>query len=290
MKSMTGCGRGQVIQDGLEITVELKSVNHRFLDISLRLPRNLQFLEEMIRTEIGQKVRRGHFEVFINVQRQNSGDRKVEIDETLAKEYAEAAAKLSTVTGIPHSLTIADIMSFEGVVNVTEKETDENEILTICRKALDEALEHLDIMRKREGVSLASDLTKHLELAAGFREQILERAPAVVEDYRQRLTARLSHLDIEPVEPQRLAQEVALMADHCAIDEELSRLESHIKQMKLYIQTDGEIGKKMDFLIQEMNRETNTIGSKASDAAIARYVVDMKSEIEKLREQIQNVE
>lgn len=287
---MTGCGRGQVIQDGLELTLELKSVNHRFLDISLRLPRNLQFLEEMIRSEIGQKARRGHFEVFINVQRQTSGDRKVGIDENLAKEYAEAAGRLSAITGIQHSLTIADVMALEGVVTVTERETDENEIAIVCGKALKEALDHLDMMRKREGDSLASDLTKHLELAAALREQILRRAPMVVEDYRQKLTARLSHLDIEPVDPQRLAQEVALMADRCAIDEELSRLESHIKQMRLYIQADGEIGKKMDFLIQEMNRETNTIGSKASDAEIARYVVDLKSEIEKLREQIQNVE
>ena len=145
-------------------------------------------------------------------------------------------------------------------------------------------------MREREGAHLKKDLRLHLDAADVLRGQILNRAPAVVDEYREKLETRLKNLLTESVEPQRLAQEVAIMADRCAIDEELARLDSHIRQMRKYLESDGEIGKKMDFLIQEMNREANTIGSKASDASIAQYVVDLKSEIEKLREQIQNVE
>ena len=287
---MTGCGRGQIARNGFVITVELKSVNHRFLDISLRLPRNLQFLEEMIRSVISTRVSRGHFEVFINIERENSCGRKVRIDEHLAGEYVAAAEKLSIATGVASCLTMNELMAFDGVVCIDDDENDEEMIIDISREALTEALTQLEMMREREGANLASDLLTHLEMTSDLRKKVLERAPAVVDEYRQRLAIRLNRLDIEPVEPQRLAQEVALMADRCAIDEELSRLDSHIAQMRTYLKANGEIGKKMDFLIQEMNRETNTIGSKASDAQIARYVVDMKSEIEKLREQIQNVE
>lgn len=167
---------------------------------------------------------------------------------------------------------------------------DEEQVSALCALAVADAVEQLVEMRQREGAALREDLLSHLDNAAVLREEILDRAPRVVEEYRTKLQARLDRMLNEPVDPARLAQEVALMADRCAIDEELSRLDSHIHQMRSYLDAEGEIGKKMDFLIQEMNRETNTIGSKASDARIAQAVVDMKSEIEKLREQIQNVE
>ena len=167
---------------------------------------------------------------------------------------------------------------------------DEELVSAICAEATEAAAAQLVQMREREGTHLKEDLKLHLDAADALRGQILNRAPMVVDEYREKLEARLKNLLTESVEPQRLAQEVAIMADRCAIDEELARLDSHIRQMRKYLESDGEIGKKMDFLIQEMNREANTIGSKASDAAIAQHVVDLKSEIEKLREQIQNVE
>ena len=176
----------------------------------------------------------------------------------------------------------------DGVTTVTERAPDEEALTAQCREVTALAMQHLTDMRIREGAHLRDDLQVHLDAAAALREQIASRAPQVVEEYRLRLTERLARLPIEPVDPARLAQEVALMADKCAIDEELSRLESHIAQMHVYLDVSGETGKKMDFLIQEMNREANTIGSKCSDAQMAQNVVNLKSEIEKMREQIQN--
>ena len=290
MLSMTGLGRCQMQQGDWEITVELKSVNHRFLDVSLRLPRNLSFLEETVRKRLAAGLKRGHVDVFLTVRNVSSGSAAIETDDALAVSYAEAARHLSAVTGLANTLTMAELMRLEGVVTVTEAELDEEAVTALCADAVDGAVKQLVDMRVREGENLRIDLADHLDKAAALREQILTRAPGVIDDYRARLTARLAQLPIEPVDPARLAQEVALMADKCAIDEELSRLDSHIGQLRGYLNVKGEIGKKMDFLIQEMNREANTIGSKASDASIAQCVVDLKSEIEKLREQIQNVE
>ena len=167
---------------------------------------------------------------------------------------------------------------------------DQETVAALCGGAANAALDQLVRMREKEGENLKADLKVYLEEAAGLRQTILTRAPLVIQDYRTKLDARLKTMDVQDVDPQRLAQEVALMADRCAVDEELARLDSHIRQLESYLETEGEIGKKMDFLIQEMNREANTIGSKASDAEIAQAVVNLKSAIEKLREQIQNVE
>jgi len=290
MRSMTGCGRCQLARGDWEITVELKSVNHRFLDISMRLPRSLSFLEETVRQVLSGGMKRGHVDVFVTVRRVGSSERQVEVDEPLANAYAAAAEKLSRLTGMENTLTMAQLMRMEGVVTLAEADMDEEAVAALTRETAQGALAQLDDMRLKEGVNLRADLAEHLDKAAALREKVLERAPHVVEEYRARLTQKLQNLPIEPVEPQRLAQEVAILADRCAIDEELSRLDSHIGQLRRYFDVQGEVGKKMDFLIQEMNRETNTIGSKASDALIAQCVVDMKSEIEKLREQIQNVE
>ena len=290
MRSMTGCGRSQQREGAWEVTVELKAVNHRFLDIACRLPRSLAFLEEIVRKTLNARLRRGHVDVFVTVARTDASDRQVQVDEALAAAYRDAAERLAEVLGRAQRLDLAQLMAMEGVVTVTESDMDEEAVSAACRRAMDEAIDQLCAMREREGESLRADLTVHLDAAAALRENILLRAPKVVEDYRTRLQQRLAQLGADGVEPQRVAQEVAIMADRCAIDEELSRLESHIGQLRAYLDTKGEIGKKLDFLIQEMNREANTIGSKASDAQIAQQVVDLKSEIEKLREQVQNVE
>ena len=290
MRSMTGCGRSQQREGAWEVTVELKAVNHRFLDIACRLPRSLAFLDEIVRKALNARLQRGHVDVFVTVARTDASDRQVQVDEALAAAYRDAAERLAEVLGRAQRLDLAQLMAMEGVVTVTESDMDEEAVSAACRRAMDEAIDQLCAMRAREGDSLRADLTVHLDAAAALRESILLRAPKVVEDYRTRLQQRLAQLGADGVEPQRVAQEVAIMADRCAIDEELSRLQSHIGQLRAYLDAQGETGKKMDFLIQEMNREANTIGSKASDAQIAQLVVDLKSEIEKLREQVQNVE
>lgn len=290
MRSMTGCGSGKVQQDGWEVTVDLKTVNHRFLDIGMRLPRNLSFLEQTVRDCISRKISRGHADVFLTVKRTDASAVDIECDEDLAGRYLEAAKQIAGKTGVQNDLTVSRLMKMEGVLTLNEREKDEELVSSICAEATGIAAAQLVQMREREGAHLREDLTVHLDAADALRTMILKRAPAVVDEYREKLETRLKNLLTEPVEPQRLAQEVAIIADRCAIDEELARLDSHIRQMRKYLESENEIGKKMDFLIQEMNREANTIGSKASDAAIAQLVVDLKSEIEKLREQIQNVE
>lgn len=224
----------------------------------------------------------------LTLRRISGSDSDVTVDETLAAAYMQAANTLQAATGAANDLTVSRLMQLDGVTTVTERALDEEALAAQCREVTALAMQHLTDMRIREGAHLRDDLQVHLDAAAALREQIASRAPQVVEEYRLRLTERLARLPIEPVDPARLAQEVALMADKCAIDEELSRLESHIAQMHVYLDVSGETGKKMDFLIQEMNREANTIGSKCSDAQMAQNVVNLKSEIEKMREQIQN--
>ena len=287
MRSMTGYGRCQKQQGEWEVTVELRAVNHRYLDVAMRLPRNLLFLEDGVRKGLASLVR-GHVDVYITVRQLAGASREVQTDAALASAYVEAARALRDATGAPDDMTVVRLMQLEGVTTLTEAAMDEEAVSALCAETLAGAVAQLDDMRLREGENLRADLAEHLDKVAALREQVVAYAPKVVEEYRQRLTDRLAKLPIEPVDPARLAQEVALMADKCAIDEELSRLVSHITQLRRYLDMQGETGKKMDFLIQEMNRETNTIGSKCSDAAIAQCVVDMKSEIEKLREQIQN--
>ena len=290
MQSMTGCGSGKVQRDGWEVTVDVKTVNHRFLDIGMRLPRSLAFLEQTVRDMLGRNIRRGHADVFVTVKRADMSAVDVECDIDLAERYLAAATQIAYKTGAENDMTVGRLMEMEGVLTLNEREMNEELVASICAEATEIAAVQLTGMRRREGAHLKEDLRIHLDEADRLRGLILERAPKVVEEYREKLENRLKALLTEAVEPQRIAQEVAIIADRCAIDEELARLDSHIRQMHKYLESTGEIGKKMDFLIQEMNREANTIGSKASDAAIAQYVVDLKSEIEKLREQIQNVE
>ncbi len=290
MQSMTGCGTGRVQRNGWEVTAEIKSVNHRFLDLGLRLPRNIAFLEPVVREETGKTLKRGHVDVFLTVRSTESSAVQISVDEELARQYCETGKVLEGTIGAEYDMSVSKLLAMEGVVTLTEKEMDQSLISAMCADALRTALEQMTVMRGKEGAHLKEDLRIHLDAVAELRLKVLERAPKVVTEYREKLGERLKALLTEGVDPQRLAQETAIMADRCAIDEELARLESHIVQMRSFLEAEGETGKKMDFLIQEMNREVNTIGSKAQDAEIAKYVVDLKSEIEKLREQVQNVE
>ncbi|MBQ8536441.1 MAG: YicC family protein [Clostridia bacterium] len=290
MQSMTGYGRRQLSADGREMTVELKTVNHRFLDLSFRMPRNLGFLEEIIRKELPKQLKRGHVDVFIAYRNTRADAREVRVDESLLKAYQEAMAKAAAQVTAENDVRLSHMVQFPEVLTVQEREEDQEAVSALAHEALNLALEDVKAMRTREGEALKADLTFHLKELERLAALIAQQAPEVAKAYRARLEARLAQLPIEPVEPQRLAQEVAIFADKCAIDEELSRLSSHVTQFYQMLEAKGETGRKLDFLVQELNREINTIGSKASDAAITQWVVDAKSEIEKLREQVQNVE
>lgn len=290
MRSMTGCGNGKVQREGWEVTAELKTVNHRFLDISMRLPRNIAFLEQGIRETIADGLKRGHTDVFIAVKKTEGSSVQINVDQDLARKYYEAAESLSHNLSAENDLSVSGLLSLEGVMTLCEQEMDRDLITDICNEAVSCAVQNVISMREREGSHLREDLRYHLDRVCALRESIVQRAPEIVLEYRKKLETRISSILPEGLDPQRLAQEVAVMADRCAIDEELARLESHLRQMYRYLDAETEIGKKMDFMIQEMNREANTIGSKAQDEQITLLVVELKSEIEKLREQIQNVE
>ena len=288
MQSMTGYGRHRVCRDGRELTLELKAVNHRFLDLSFRLPKNLAFLEDVLRNRINQSnLRRGHVDVFVTYQNTRTDAREVRIDEALLTAFNQAVHGMRKQLDSYRRASAAEVLTLSGALTVAQAEEDTEAVTELAMEAFEGALNALVAMRDREGQHLADDLLANLDELARLRGQILLRAPAVPEDFRKRLTARLEEWDVA-VDPQRIAQEVAIMADRCAIDEELSRLEGHIAQFTDSIHHGAEVGRKLDFLLQEMNREVNTMGSKASDAQITQSVVDAKCVIEKLREQVQN--
>ncbi len=289
MQSMTGYGRHRVCRDGREITLELKAVNHRFLDISFRMPKNLAFLEDVLRTRINQSnLRRGHVDVFITYQNTRTDAQQVRIDETVLQAFNQAVKAADKELSHYRRASVAEVLEMSGALSVVQAEEDTEAVTELALEAFDGAAEALAAMRDREGQHLADDLLANLDELARLREQILVRAPEVPEDFRKRLNARLEEWNVAAADPQRIAQEVAIMADRCAIDEELSRLEGHIAQFADSIRHGAEVGRKLDFLLQEMNREVNTTGSKASDAQITQCVVDAKCVIEKLREQVQN--
>lgn len=290
MQSMTGYGRRQVTLDGREMTVEVKTVNHRFLDISIRMPRNLGFMEDGVRKQLGSVLKRGHADVFIAYRNLREDAREVMVDEALLTAYQKAMKKAAHITDTKNTMMLSNYVTLPDVLRITEGEEDQAAVLTLFHQTAATVLEDVCAMRKREGNALKADLVFHLNALEELGQRIGQKAPMVAQMYRERLEARLNELPIAPVEPQRLAQEVALFADKCAIDEELSRLASHIAQMRELMERGGEAGRKLDFLVQELNREVNTIGSKAADAEITSWVVEAKSEIEKLREQVQNVE
>ena len=294
MRSMTGYGKRLRSLDGREMTVELKTVNHRFLDVSCRLPRALAFAEDALRRQLGQTLRRGHVDVNVSYLNLRQDAREVRVDEGLVLQYREALLNARQIAGKERS-SVRDedvrwILEQPEVLQITVREEDQEAVLSLLTDTLADALADVNAMREREGEALKEDLAFHLDEVARLRDEIAALAPKVPLIYQEKLKARVKELGVKELDEQRLAQEVALMADRCAIDEELSRLESHIAQMREALRAEGEIGRRLDFLTQELNREVNTIGSKASDAEITKKVVAAKSEIEKLREQVQNVE
>ena len=290
MQSMTGYGRGRAERDGREIAVELKSVNHRFLDLSFRIPRNLGFLEETARKLLGERLARGHVDVFVNYQNRREDASVLRIDTAKAAALYEAGKELGTALSLPQSLSVSDLLRFPDVVTSAENEEDADAVRTLFEEALSQALTELVAMRGVEGGNLRRDLLSKAQAIDTLRQEIAELAPQVVLQYRERLHERLTDLLQGKLDEARFTTEVAIFADRASIDEELVRLVSHLKQIRDLAEEDAPVGRRLDFLVQELNREFNTIGSKAMDAEIARRVVAGKNEIEKMREQVQNVE
>jgi len=270
--------------------MELKSVNHRYLDINFRIPKPLSFVEESLRNTIrGSGVKRGHLEVAVTYRNDRTDAKTIALDRALVMQCAQETQELSIALQ-KESPSVFELIKLCDALTVSQVEEDAEEVTTLVREAFAQAFDQLQRMRTAEGAVLADDLRAHLQSAGSIAAQITKLAPQVPQEYRERLLKRLAEWEADVADPARIAQEVALMADRCAIDEELSRLQSHFQQFAACFTKTGETGRRMDFLLQEMNREVNTIGSKASNAEISARVVDMKSVLEKIREQVQNVE
>lgn len=291
MYSMTGFGKGTAANDGRELTVELKSVNNRFLDVGTRLPRQLSFLEDTIRASVSAGLSRGHVDVFVNYRNDRSDSKTVKIDEKLAKAYFEAAKALEEQFGIRNDCTASSVLRLPDVTEIVNADEDTEAIIALAKEAAEAAVENLRLMRLAEGMRLKKDLSEHEQNLKDILAGIEERAPLVPQEYREKLNARIAEvLTGTDIDKARLATEVALYADHAAIDEEIARMKSHFAHFDALLEDSEPTGRKFDFLVQEMNRECNTIGSKANDSALTDLVLAAKAEIEKLREQIQNIE
>lgn len=289
MFSMTGYGRATGELEGRQLTIELKSVNHRFLDLSFRMPRNLMFLEDEARKRIGARLSRGHVDVFMTYRNLRFDARTVSVDRALFDAYAKA---LDTVadSGLRDDRSLMAIARMPDVMVIAEAEEDQDALRELLRETLDQALDQLTAMRAREGVEMAADLKRKVDAIERMTVEIERRYPETVAEYTARLRASIEELIGQDVDETRLLTEVAVMADRSAIAEETVRLKSHIGQLRECFEKAEPIGRRLDFLVQELNREVNTISSKSQDIPITRLAVDCKAEIEKLREQLQNVE
>ena len=291
IKSMTGFGQGEAGDSRFFVQVEMKAVNHRYLDMFFRIPKQYSQLEETVRSIISRRVSRGRFEVVLSLEEFGDQERIVETNKALLQGYLRALEAIQTELKSAEPIRLADVMSLPGVLQVDEPEADWDALQRIVAEAAEAALDRLEAMRASEGQRLFADLQEKVLLIENLKQEVAKEAPQVMIDYKNRLREQLGELlDGTTITEERFLGEVAIFADRCSIDEELVRLASHIAQLKETLHAADSVGRKLDFLIQEMNREVNTIGSKANNVHIASLVVNMKSELEKVREQIQNIE
>ena len=290
--SMTGFGRGEYKDDNYHFLVECKTINHKYADINIRLPRKLSFLEDKARILIKDYIKRGRVDLYIKLDLLGSEDVNLKFDEELATQYVSILKQIKDKFDVVDDISVMNIAKFPDVIKTEEKEDDEDKLWSMLKVALENALLKLKEMRSEEGRKLAMDIQNRCDLLKNYIEDIEKYSYNVVIDYKEKLKNRISDILENPsiIDENRLAQEVAIYADKSSITEEIVRFKSHIEQLKNTVVKNESIGRKIDFLIQEMNRETNTIGSKSSDLNITNLVVEVKSELEKIREQIQNIE
>ena len=291
IKSMTGYGGAKGSAEGLSVSIELKSVNNRYLDVSVKLPRTLLFAEEPIKAAVGRHISRGKVDVFVTVDASASDDMEVRVNEPLLRGYVEALNAAAEKYGLQNDLTLMSVCRLPDVLSTDRREIDNSALMSGLGEILERALCEYDAMRLREGEKLRDDVLSRLDEISRLTGIVEENAPKTVEEYRARLEQKLQEvLGSTNIDESRILTEAAIFADKIAVDEETVRLRSHLSQLRGLCEGDSPAGRKMDFLIQELNRESNTIGSKCQNADIAHVVVELKAEIEKIREQIQNVE
>ena len=291
IKSMTGYGSAKGTAAGLRLSVELKSVNNRYLDVSVKLPRTLLFAEEPIRSAVAKHITRGTVDVFVTADTSEADCTEVRVNEPLLRGYIAALSDVRSKYNLTDDMTLMNLCRLPDVLSTERRELDTDELTSGLLAILEEALNGYDAMRRTEGLKLRDDVLARIEEIGRLTGIVEERAPQTVAEYRARLEQKLREtLDGLPIDDARVLTECAIFADRIAVDEETVRLRSHLSQLKGMAEGESPIGRKMDVLIQELNRESNTIGSKCQSADIARVVVDLKAEIEKIREQIQNVE
>lgn len=290
IKSMTGYGRGNISKNEREYQIEIKSVNHRYLDISVKMPRQLSYLEDTIKKEISSKVKRGKIDVFITFNNNSLEGRTIKINTELAHAYIEELKKLAEKENILSDIQVTEISKYPDVLNI-QNEQDDDKIKEEVIEVLNDAIDNFISMRQTEGSKISEDLLKRLDYIQAKVNEISKFSTGLIEEYVVKLETRIKEiLKDQEIDKQRLAQEVVIYADKCSVEEEITRLNSHILQFKNLLSSDEAVGKKLDFIVQEMNRETNTIGSKANNLDITNRVIDLKTEIENIREQIQNIE
>ena len=291
IKSMTGYGRAQELIDGMNITVELKSVNSRYLEFSSRVYKNYSFLEDKLKTYVRQLISRGKVECSVQIETIEIDDVIVQLNESLASGYVNAVNALAEKFGLENDFTVSQLASHNDIFMIRKAPADEERIWAAVQTVFDKAAENFIAMRNTEGEKLLEDILSRAQLIVSYVEQVEKRSPETVKEYNEKLLARMRDLLGDAnIDEQRLLTEAAIFSDKIAVAEETVRLRSHIEQMHAMTESDEPVGRKLDFLVQEMNREANTIGSKANDIEIARIVIEIKAEIEKIREQIQNIE
>ncbi len=291
IKSMTGYGRGEAVLHGRPITVEVRSVNNRYLDCTVKLPRIYVFAEDAIKAAVQSHISRGKVDVFITIGPSESGDVSISVNRPVADGYYAALCALRDAYGLKDDISVSLMSRFQDVFLVEKTQEDLEAVSADICSVLELALRDFDAMRLREGEKLGQDVLSRAASIEGLVSKVEVRSPDIVADYRARLTAKMTEvLQNTQLDESRILTEAAIYADKVAVDEETVRLRSHLSQLRHLLQQEGAIGRKLDFLIQEFNREANTIGSKCNDIETAGYVVDIKAEIEKIREQIQNME
>ena len=289
--SMTGFGRAELSVGNRDIIVEIKSVNHRYFEFSCRTSRGYSFLEDKLKKYVNERVSRGKVDMYVSVAENNDDSVEVELNKPLASGYIEAMRTLANEYKIREDISVSVLARFNDVFQITRPPADEDAVFADVKVAVDAALERFLSMRQAEGEKLKADILSRAETIIGIVGEIEERSPQTVQEYRERLYAKLKDvLQSNDIDDQRILTEAAIFADKVAVDEETVRLRSHFDQMKQFLDSGEPVGRKLDFIVQEMNREANTIGSKVNDSALAHKVVDIKGEIEKIREQVQNIE
>ncbi|MGB9678954.1 MAG: YicC/YloC family endoribonuclease [Thermoanaerobacteraceae bacterium] len=290
IKSMTGYGRGEVSDKGFYIVVEMRSVNHRFLDITCRCSKIISSLEDRVRSFISDKISRGKIDVNISFEMPEGSMNKVNIDEILLKQYMNVFTEAKNSFGLEGNIKISDIILLPEVVKIKNLEIDIEEIWINLKKALEDSINKLIDMRVKEGIKLYNDLVFRLDKIERSVNEIEETSPKILDEYKVRFETRIKELAQDKVDQNRIMTEIAIFIDKACIAEEITRLKSHLIQFKESIKEDIAVGKKLDFIIQELNREANTLGSKSIDYKISKCVIELKNDIEKLREQVQNIE